>query len=99
MKEKTFKTDTNDSRKLRKSFKKVETDLNHTPDIDDRVLRPRVNRIDDLNRLSDEIKSTPTAIVNFLVDIGLEVLERGTAGMKKELSKKIQKLLKWGYYD
>jgi len=77
----------------RKDFKKVEKKIPHFSDYDD-VIRPRVNRVEDLNRLADEIKSSPTAIVNFLVDVGLEVLERGKDGMKKELQKKLTKLLK-----
>ena len=38
------------------------------------ILRPRVNRLEDLNKLAEELKSTPTAIVNFCVDVGIEVL-------------------------
>ena len=84
--------------KDRTDFKNVEKKIPHFSDYADQVLRPRINRVEDLNKLADEIKSTPTAIVNFLVDVGLEVLERGKDGMKKELEKKLKKLLKWGGY-
>ena len=93
MKDETFKTDTNDPRKLRKDFKNVETKISSARIFDNRY-RPEITSTESLKRLSDEIKSSPQAIVNFFVDIGLEVLERGTDGMKKELAKKIQKLLK-----
>ena len=80
--------------KPRTNFKNVEKKIPHFANYDDNVLRPRINRVDDLNRLADEIKSSPTAIVNFLVDVGLEILERGKDGMKKELEKKLRRLLK-----
>ena len=80
--------------KDRTNFKNVAKEIPHFSNYTDQVLRPRVNRAEDLNKLADEIKSTPTAIVNFLIDVGLEVLERGKDGMKKELEKKLIKLLK-----
>jgi hypothetical protein len=80
--------------KPRSDFKNVEKKIPHFSNYDDTVLRPRINRVEDLNRLADEIKSTPTAIVNFLVDVGLEIMERGKDGMKKELEKKLTKLLR-----
>lgn len=84
--------------KPRTDFKNVEIKINRNSIPDDRVLRPRVNRIDDLNKLADEIKSTPTAIVNFLVDVGLECFERTLPKLKEEIkkdvSKKLVKLLK-----
>lgn len=73
----------------KKSFNNVEKVL---PGFEvDRVLRPRVNRIDDLNKLSNELKSTPTAIVNFFVDVGLEVLERTMPILKNEIEKEVKK--------
>jgi hypothetical protein len=80
--------------KPRSDFKNVDKKIPHLSDYNDAILRPRINRVEDLNRLADEIKSTPTAIVNFLVDVGLEIMERGKDGMKKELEKKLTKLLK-----
>jgi hypothetical protein len=84
-------------KKLSKSgtnFNSVKMIIPHISNYNDVVLRPRINRVEDLNRLADEIKSTPTAIVNFLVDVGLEIMERGKDEMKKELQKKLMKLLK-----
>jgi hypothetical protein len=82
----------------RTDFKNVEIKIPKNPIPEDRVLRPRVNRIDDINRLADEIKSTPTAIVNFLIDVGLECFERTLPKLKDEIKKtaekKISKLLK-----
>ena len=84
--------------KLRKTFKNVEINIPKNSINDDVVLRPRVNRVDDLNKLADELKSTPTAIVNFLVDVGLECFERSIPKLKdevkKQVSKKLTKLLK-----
>lgn len=84
--------------KQRSDFSNVETHILKNSIPEDRVLRPRVNRIDDLNKLADEIKSTPTAIVNFLVDVGLECFERSLPKLKEEIkknvSKKISKILK-----
>jgi len=84
--------------KDRTDFKNVEINIPKSPVPEDRVLRPRVNRIDDINRLADEIKSTPTAIVNFLVDVGLECFERAIPKLKDEITKsaakKLEKFLK-----
>ena len=79
--------------KDRTYFKNVEKKILHFADYADQVLRPRVNRAEDLIKLADEIKSSPTAIVNFLVDVGLEVLERGKNEMKKELKNQLTKKL------
>jgi len=76
------------------NFNDVEKKIPHFSNYEDQVIRPRINRVEDLQKLADEIKSTPTAIVNFLVDVGLEILERGKDGMKKELEIKLKKLLK-----
>lgn len=84
--------------KPRKTFKNVAINIPKNSIPDDVVLRPRVNRVDDLNKLADELKSTPTAIVNFLVDVGLECFERSIPKLKdevkKQVSKKLTKLLK-----
>ena len=57
-------------------------------------LRPRVNRLEDLNKLADELKSTPTAIVNFCVDVGIEVLARSKDEMVKHFKDVIKGKLK-----
>jgi hypothetical protein len=84
--------------KPRKDFKNVAIKLPKNSIPEEVVLRPRVNRVDDLNKLADELKSTPTAIVNFLVDVGLECFERSIPRLKdevkKRVSKKLTKLLK-----
>ena len=84
--------------KDRTDFKNVAINIPKNPIPEDRVLRPRVNRIDDINRLADEIKSTPTAIVNFLVDVGLECFERAIPKLKDEIkktaTKKLERFLK-----
>lgn len=82
----------------RTEFKNVATEIKHFNNIPDYEYRPRVNRIEDLMKLAEEIKSTPNGVVNFLVDIGLECFERAIPKLKeevkKEVSKKIIKLLK-----
>lgn len=82
----------------RKDFKNVATQIKHNAIPYERVLRPRINRIDDLNKIADELKSTPTAIVNFLVDVGLECFERSLPKLKDQLkievNKKLKKILK-----
>jgi hypothetical protein len=80
--------------KDRTDFKNVETHILKNSIPDERVLRPRVNRIDDLNKLADEIKSTPTAIVNFLVDVGLECFEKSIPKLKDEIKKNVAKKIK-----
>ncbi len=84
--------------KARSDFKNVEKEIPHFSNYSDQVLRPRINRADDLKKLADEIKSTPTAIVNFLIDVGLECFERTLPKLKDEIKKtaekKISKLLK-----
>jgi hypothetical protein len=84
--------------KPRSYFKNVEKKIPHFSNYDDTVLRPRINRVEDLNKLADELKSTPTAIVNFLVDVGLECFERSIPRLKdevkKQVNKKLTKLLK-----
>ena len=59
-----------------------------------KTLRPRVDRIDDLNRLADQLKSTPTAIVNLCVDVGIEVLERSRNEMIKHFEAKLREKFK-----
>lgn len=54
------------------------------------ILRPRINNIDELLKLAEELKSTPTAIVNFCVDVGIEVLSRS----KDEMIKHFKEVLK-----
>ena len=58
------------------------------------ILRPRVNRLEDLTKLADELKSTPTAIVNFCVDVGIEVLSRSKDEMIKHFKEVMQSKLK-----
>lgn len=79
--------------KPRSDFKNVDKKIPHFSNYDDVVLRPRVNRVEDLNKLADEIKSTPTAIVNFLVDVGLECFERSIPKLKDEIKKTVNKKL------
>jgi hypothetical protein len=83
--------------KPRKTFKNVEINIHKNP-ISDYEYRPRVNRLEDIMKLAEEIKGTPNGVVNFLVDIGLECFERAIPklkdDLKKEVSKKISKLLK-----
>lgn len=59
-------------------------------DSEKHILRPRVNRYDELNKLAEELKSTPTAIVNFCVEVGIEVLSRS----KDEMIKHFKDVLK-----
>ena len=77
----------------RKDFKNVETKLPHNSDYPD-SFRPRIDRLADLNKLADEIRSSPTAIVNLLVDVGLEVMERSKELIKKDVERKLKQLLK-----
>ena len=56
--------------------------------------RARINRIEEVKKLADELKSSPTSIVNFLVDTGIEVLNRSKEELKVELRSKLLKLLK-----
>ena len=65
-----------------------------TYDPDKNILRPRVNRLADLNKLADELKSTPTAIVNFFVDVGIEVLSRSRDEMVKHFKDVMKNKLK-----
>lgn len=80
--------------KIRTDFRNVETNINHTAIPDERVIRPRVNRIDDINKLADQLKSSPTSIVNFFVDVGLECFERTLPMLKDEIKKTLDKKLK-----
>lgn len=59
-------------------------------DPDKNVLRPRIQNIEELIKLAEELKSTPTAIVNFCVDVGIEVLTRS----KDEMIKHFKEVLK-----
>ena len=58
------------------------------------ILRPRVNRLEDLTKLAEELKSTPTAIVNFCVDVGIEVLSRSKDEMVKHFKDVLKNKLK-----
>ena len=59
-------------------------------DSEKNTLRPRINRLEDLIKLSEELKSTPTALVNFCVDVGIEALSRS----KDEMIKHFKEVLK-----
>ncbi len=63
-------------------------------DPDKNILRPRVKRLEDLNKLAEELKSTPTAIVNFCVDVGIEVLSRSKDEMIKHFKAVLKNKLK-----
>jgi hypothetical protein len=78
-------------------FKNVEIKLPHNSDYK-YDYRPIIEQVERLNRLSNELKSNPSSIVNFLVDVGLECFERTLPKLKedlrKEVNKKLTKLLK-----
>ena len=57
-------------------------------------IRPRITSSDRVKKLAEELRSSPTSIVNFFVDAGIEVLERSKGEIKQELIKKLTKLLK-----
>ena len=81
------------SYKNRTSFKNVETQIHSSP-IPDETLRPRINSVDEIKKLAEDLRSSPTAVVNFLVDTGLEVLTRSKEEIKQEMIKKLRRLLK-----
>ena len=60
----------------------------------ERVIRPRIKRIDDLNRVADQIKSSPNQIVNFFVDVGLDCFEDQLPKLTEQIKKSINKKLK-----
>jgi len=51
--------------------------------------RAKINNIDKVKKLAEELRSTPTGVVNFLVDSGVEVLSRGSEEIKKEIKKRL----------
>lgn len=63
-------------------------------DSEKKQLRPRVDRLEDLQKLADELKSTPTAIVNFCVDVGIEVMSRSKDEMIKHFKDVLKNKLK-----
>ena len=81
----------------RSDFKNVETKINYSP-LPEYNYRPVIDNVERLNRIADEIKSSPNTLVNFLVNVGLECFERSIPKLKEEIKnnveKKITKLLK-----
>jgi len=56
-------------------------------------LRPRINSAKEVKALADDLRSTPTALVNFIVDTGIEVLTRGKQEIKRELVNNLKRAL------
>jgi len=57
-------------------------------------LRPRIKKIQEVKDLANRYKTTPTSIVNFLVDVGTEVLKRGADEIETKYRNKLRDLLK-----
>lgn len=76
--------------KIRTDFKNVETKINHSA-IPEYTYRPIIDNVERLNRIADEIKSSPNTLVNFLVNVGLECFERSIPKLKDEIKKNVEK--------
>jgi len=59
----------------------------------DFTIRPRINRVEDLKKIAEQIQASPTALVNFFTDVGLEVFERSLPIIKEEIKITIFKKL------
>lgn len=57
-------------------------------------LRPRINNVEQVKQLATRFKTSPTSVVNFLVNVGVEVMNRGLDEIKKEYGTKLKDLLK-----
>lgn len=76
--------------KIRTDFKNVETKINHSP-LPEYNYRPIIENFERLNKIADEIKSSPNTLVNFLVNVGLECFERSIPKLKDEIKKNVHK--------
>lgn len=57
--------------------------------------RPIIENFERLNKIADEIKSSPNSLANFLINVGLECFERSIPKLKEELKKNLnEKILK-----
>jgi hypothetical protein len=75
----------------RKDFKNVAKNIPHFSDYN---YRPVINQVERLLKISEEIKSTPSIVTNFLVDVGLECIERTIPKLKEEIKKEVNKKIK-----
>ena len=66
------------------------------PGTTEETVRPRITQSEKLKKLAEEMRSSPTSIVNFLVDTGIEVLNRSKDEIKREYGKKLTKILRQG---
>jgi len=57
-------------------------------------IRPRIANTERVKKLAEKYKTTPTSIVNLLVDIGSEVLDRAGDEIINKYQNKLRDLLK-----
>ena len=79
--------------KERSDFKNVETKINHNA-IPEYTYRPIIENFERLNKIADEIKSSPNTVVNFLVNVGLECFERSIPRLKDEIKTNVEKKIR-----
>lgn len=53
------------------------------------TFRPIIDQIDELNKLANEFKSSPTKLVNLFTEIGIEILKRSIQELEKDFEQKI----------
>lgn len=62
--------------------------------IEEKVLRPKITHAERVELIASKFKTNPTTVVNFLVDLGLEILDRGAEEITNDFKKKLTDFLK-----
>lgn len=70
------------------------TKFKYETEIQVEELRPRINNVEVVKQLADKLKTTPTSVVNFLVNVGAEVMNRGVDEIKTEYTRRLKDFLK-----
>lgn len=59
----------------------------------EKIYRPKINYVDEVNKICNELKVAPADIINFFTETGIEVLNRALPIIKEDIKKEIQKKL------
>lgn len=73
----------------------MKSDKNSTSKFpDEYTFRPIVKKFQDLVDLANQIESSPTKLINFFAEVGIEVFKRSLNEFEKEFREKIQNNLR-----
>lgn len=75
-------------------MKSKENSTNKFPDPGEYNFRPVVKKFAELVDLANQVQSSPTKLVNFFAEVGIEVFKRSLNEFEKEFRERINKTIK-----